>query len=66
MRGFIWLSYDTAGYRGSWVRKSETKFPQMKDMEYINVREYRMGNLKLTIQRNWQHNDCIKPGIENM
>ena len=55
MRGFIWLSYDTAGYRGSWVRNSEAKLPQMKDMQYINVREYRTGNLKLTIQRNWQH-----------
>jgi len=24
-------------------------------MEYINVREYRRGNKKWTIQRNWQH-----------
>jgi hypothetical protein len=24
-------------------------------MQYINVREYRRGNQKWTIQRNWQH-----------
>jgi hypothetical protein len=28
----------------------------------INVREYRRGNQKWTIQRNWQHEGAIKNG----
>ena len=44
-----------------WINLAHIHFPEMlrtlnkKWREYINVREYRRGNQKWTIQRNWQH-----------
>jgi hypothetical protein len=44
----------------TYPSEGETRFGKLHDLIYrpqqrINVREYRMGNQKLTIQRNRQH-----------
>ena len=40
------------------TRRRQTKHNHNKMK--INVREYRRGNKKWTIQRNWQHSVCKK------
>ena len=37
------------------TRRRQTKQNNKRIILYINVREYRSGNQKWTIQRNWQH-----------
>ena len=34
-------------------------------MKYINVREYRNGNQKKTIEKNWQHRFTQDEGKQN-
>jgi hypothetical protein len=47
--------------------KARTKYFQngCVQMKYINVREYRNGNQKRTIKKNWQHRFTQDEGKQN-
>ena len=38
-----------------WYNLAQRAIVNISIIQYINVREYRRGNQKWTIQRNWQH-----------